>query len=152
MLVNPDFEILVLPEGDVSDVIHTLDAFAQRVKTEDVVHFQLTKESIEAAVGAGRSVEKFLTFLQARARGEVPQNVIYSINSWAGAVTFATLERGVVLKTSDEVALERILNYPEMQALVVRRLGGGEVLLKDAPTDRELLAAMRERGIEVQGP
>jgi len=152
MLVNPEFEILVLPEGDVSDVVHTLDGFAQRVKTEDVVHFRLTKESIEAAVGAGRSVAKFLSFLQARSRGDVPQNVLYSINAWAGAVTFATLERGVVLKTSDEVALERILNFPEMAALVIRRLGDGEVLLKDAPTDRKLLAAMRERGIEVQGP
>ena len=152
MLVNPDFEILVLPEGDVSDVVHTLDGFAQRVKTEDVVHFRLTKESIEAAVGAGRSVVDFLAFLQARARGDVPQNVLYSINAWAGAVTFATLERGVVLKTSDELALERILNFPEMGALVIRRLGDGEVLLKDAPTDRKLLAAMRVRGIEVQGP
>jgi hypothetical protein len=152
MLVNPDFEILVLPEGDVSDVIHTLDGFAQRVKTEDVVHFRVTKETIEAAAGAGRSVEDFLTFLSARARGEVPQNVIYSINAWAGAVTFATLERGVVLKTTDEVALERILQFPEMGALVIRRLGDGEVLLKEAPTNRKLLAAMRERGIEVQGP
>ncbi len=151
VLVNPDFEILVLPEGDVSDVIHTLDSFAQRVKTEDVVHFRLTKESIEAATGAGRSVEAFLEFLQARARGDVPQNVLYSIKSWAGAVAFATLEKGVVLKTSDEVALERILNFPEMQALVIRRLGEAEVLLKAAPTDRKLLAAMRERGIEVQG-
>ncbi|MDJ0520680.1 MAG: helicase-associated domain-containing protein [Planctomycetota bacterium] len=152
MLVNPDFEILVLPEGDVSDVIHTLDGYAQRVKTEDVVHFRLTKESIEAAVGAGRSVKDFTAFLEARSRGDVPQNVIYSIKSWAGAVTFATLEKGVVLKTEDEVALERILQFPEMQALVIRRLGEGEVLLKAAPTDRKLLASMRERGIEVQGP
>ncbi len=151
ILVNPDFEILVLPEGDVSDVVHTLDGFAQRVQTEDVVHFRLTKESIEAAVGAGRDVEAFQAFLQARARGDVPQNVIYSIKSWAGSVTFATMERGVVLKTGDDVALERILRFPEVTALVIRRLGEGEVLLREALTDRKLLAAMRERGIEVQG-
>jgi len=152
LLVNPDYEVLVLPEGDVTDVIHTLDGFAQRVKTEDVVHFRLTKESIEAAAGAGRSVEEFTQFLEARARGGVPQNVLYSINSWAGSVTFATLERGVLLRTSDDVALELILTFPEVKALVIRRLGEGEVLLKDAPTDRKLLAALRERGIELQGP
>ena len=106
----------------------------------------------EAAVGAGRSVESFVSFLEARARGGVPQNVIYTINSWAGAVTFATLERGVLIRTADEVALERILAFPEMEALVLRRLGPGEVLLKEAPTDRKLLAALRERGIELQGP
>ena len=152
LLVNPDFEILVLPEGDVSDVVHTLDGFAQRIKTEDVVHFQLTRESVEAAVGAGRSLTDFTAFLAARARGGVPQNVLYSINSWAGSVSFATLERGVVLRTSDEVALERILAFPEMAALVIRRIGPAEALMKDAPTDRKLLAALRERGIELQGP
>lgn len=152
LLVNPDFEILVLPEGDVTDVVHTLDGFAQRVKTEDVVHFRLTKESIEAAVGAGRSLPDFRSFLEARARGGVPQNVLYSIDSWAGSVTFATLERGVVLRAADEVALERILAFPEMEALLSRRLGPGEALLKEAPTDRKMLASMRERGIELQGP
>lgn len=152
LLVNPDFEILVLPEGDVTDVIHTLDGFAQRVKTEDVVHFRLTKDTVESAAGAGRSIKDFTAFLEARARGGVPQNVLYSINSWAGAVAFATLERGVVLRTEDDVSLERILKFPEMAALVVRRLGEGEALLKEAPTDRKLLAALREQGIEMQGP
>ena len=152
LLVNPDFEILVLPEGDVTDVIHTLDGFAQRVKTEDVVHFRLTKDTVESAVGAGRSLKDFTAFLEGRARGGVPQNVLYSINSWAGSVAFATLERGVVLRTEDDLSLERILKFPEMAELLVRRLGEGEALLKDAPTDRKLLAAMREQGIEVQGP
>ena len=115
ILVNPDFEIVVLPEGDVSDVVHTLDGFAERTKTGDVVHFRLTKEAIEAAVGRGRSVEELVTFLQGRARGEVPQNVLYSLSSWAGSVTFATLERGVVLRAADETALDRILAFPEMQ-------------------------------------
>ncbi|MDA1195288.1 MAG: helicase-associated domain-containing protein [Planctomycetota bacterium] len=152
LLVNPDFEILVLPEGDVTDVIHTLDGYAQRVKTEDVVHFRVTKETVEAAVGAGRSLKAFTTFLEARARGGVPQNVLYSIGSWAGAVTFATLERGVVLRTEDDLSLDRILQFPEIAALVIRRLGPGEAFLREAPTDRKLLASLRERGIEMQDP
>ncbi len=152
LLVNPDFEILVLPEGDVTDVIHTLDGFAQRVKTEDVVHFRLTKETVEAAAGAGRSLSAFAEFLQARARGEVPQNVLYSINSWAGSVAFATLERGVVLRTASETDLERILQFPALGELLLRRLTAEEALLREAPTDRKLLAALREQGIELQGP
>lgn len=152
LLVNPDFEVLVLPEGDVSDVVHTLDGWAQRTKTDDVVHFRLTKESVEGAVGAGRAVDAFLAFLEARARGGVPQNVRVSVGAWAGAVTFATLERGVLLKAADEMALERILSFAAMQALLVRRLGPSEALLKSEPTDRKLLAALRERGIELEGP
>ena len=102
LLVNPDFEVLVMPEGDVSDVVHRLDLFAHREKTDDVVHFRLTRERAEAAVRAGRSMPEFIAFLNARSRGGVPQNVIYSLESWAGGVTFASWERGVVLRAEND--------------------------------------------------
>ncbi len=152
VVVNPDFEVMVLPDGDVSDVVHTLDAFARREKSGDVVHFRLTKEAIEAAVGAGRSVRELIDFLEARSKGQVPQNVIYTLNSWAGSVTFATLEHGFVLTADDEAALDRILAFEEISALVKRRLSPSEALLREAPSDRKLLATLRERGIELKGP
>ena len=151
LLVNPDFEVLVLPEGDVSDVVHRLDLFAQREKTDDVVHFRLTRERVESAVAAGRSMPDFVEFLEARSRGGVPQNVIYSLESWAGSVTFATWEKGVVLRAESEEALDRILAVEGIQALLNRRLGDNQALLRKAPEDRNLIAALREKGIELQG-
>lgn len=150
LLVNPDFEILVLPEGDVTDVIHTLDMWAQRTKNGEVVHFRLTREAMERAVGAGRSAKELTDFLVARARGDVPQNILYSLDSWAGSVTFAQAERGVLLSAESEDALDRILAFPEMEALLARRLAPSLAFLKEAPEDRKLLAALRERGIELQ--
>lgn len=150
LLVNPDFEVLVLPEGDVTDVIHTLDGYAVRVNSGDVVTFRLTKESIEAAVGRGRSVQDLVEFLKARSRGEAPQNVLYSLGSWAGSVTFATLEKGVLLCADTEDALDRILAVPEMSALLNRRLSPEIAFLKRAPADKKLLASLREKGIELQ--
>jgi hypothetical protein len=152
LLVNPDFEVVVLPEGDVSDVVHTLDQYAQRVKSGDVVHFRLTKEATEAAVLAGRRLEDLISFLEGRARGGVPQNVAYTLKGWAGAVSFATLERGVVLRAADEASLDRILAVPEMRALVVRRLSPGEALLREEPKDRRVKGVLAERGIHLQGP
>jgi hypothetical protein len=150
IVVNPDFEILVLPEGDVTDVVHTLDGWAQRVKSGNVTHFQLTRDAVEAAVGRGRDVEEFVSFLQARARGDVPQNVLYSIRSWAGGVSFATLEKGVLLRAGDEAALDRILAVPEMRELLAARLAPDMAFLKAAPTDKKLLATLREKGVELQ--
>jgi hypothetical protein len=152
LLVNPDFEVVVLPEGDVSDVVHTLDRFAQRVKSGDVVHFRLTKEAVEAAVAAGRPVDEFLRFLAARSRGGLPQNVAYTVRGWASSVSFATLERGIVLRAADEVALERFLAIPEMAALLLRRLSPSEALLKEEPRDRRLLASLHDQGLYLQGP
>lgn len=150
--VNPDFEVVVLPEGDVSDVVHRLDGFAPRVKSDEVVHFRLTREGLATAVMGGRSVEEFLRFLEARSLGGVPQNVAYSLRGWAQGVSFATLERGVILKANDEAALDRILAVPGMAALLVRRLSPREALLKQEPQDRKLLGALREEGVHLQGP
>ncbi len=152
LLVNPDFEVLVLPEGDVSDVVHTLDGFARRTKTEDVVHFRLTRETFEAAVASGRDAAAFLTFLEARSRGGLPQNVRYSLEAWAGSVTFALLERGVLLSAPTEEALDAILGVPGMSDLLIRRVGPTEALLRDAPADRKLLGALRDRHVELRGP
>ncbi len=152
LLVNPDFEIVVLPEGDVSDVVHTLDGWAQRVKSGDVVHFRLTRESVQTAVGTGHEVEDLLGFLAARARGAIPQNVGYTVRDWASRVSFASLERGVVLRVDDEAALETILQIPEMERLLHRRLTPQEALLKEAPSDRRLVSALRGLGVYLQGP
>ena len=152
ILVNPDFEVVVLPEGDVSDVVHTLDGFAQRVKSGEVVHFRLTRESVQAAVGSGKKVEDLLAFLEARSRGTIPQNVAYTLQDWGQRVSFATLERGVVLTVGAESSLDEILALPDLKKLLLRRLTPTQALLKEAPEDRRLLAALRESGIYFQGP
>ncbi len=148
--VNPDFEVVVLPEGDVSDVVHRLDGYAPRTKTDEVVHFRLTREGLETAVMGGRSLDDLLAFLEERSLGGVPQNVAYTLRGWAQGVSFATLERGVVLRANDEQALERILAVPGMAAYVVRRLSPREVLLREEPQDRRLLSALREQGVNLQ--
>jgi hypothetical protein len=147
--VNPDFEIVVLPEGDVSDVIHRLDGFAPRTKSGEVVHFRLTREGLETAVMGGRKVEDLLAFLEARSLGGVPQNVAYTLHGWAQGVSFATLERGVVLRANDEQALERILAVPGMDTYVLRRLSPREAFLREEPQDRKLLALLREQGVQL---
>jgi hypothetical protein len=93
-----------------------------------------------------------MTFLRDRARGGVPQNVEFTIRRWAEGVTFATLERGVVLRVEEESALDRVLGLPDLRPLLVRRLSPTDVLLKEEPRDRRLLAALRAQGIHLQGP
>lgn len=121
LLVTPDFEVVVLPEGDVSDCVHRLGAFAQRVRSGDVVHFRFTRESVEGAAAEGKGVEELLSWLAEHARGPVPGNVATSLRAWASAVTFGTLERGVVLRLPKADALDVVLAVPGMSELLVRR-------------------------------
>jgi hypothetical protein len=152
ILATPDFEVVVLPEGDTADAVHMLDGFAQRVRTGDVVHFRLTKESVEAAVADGRRVEDLLAFLEARSRSPVPRNVAFSLKEWSAGVSFATLERGVVLRVEKPEALDRVLAVAGVRALLVRRISPTEALLKEEPTDRKCLADLRAEGVYLRGP
>jgi hypothetical protein len=152
LLVAPDFEIVVLPEGDVTDVVHALDAWAPRVRTGDVAHYRLTKESVEAAVAEGRPVTELVSLLEARARGSVPRNVVVTLEGWAAGVVFATLERGVVMRLDRPEALDRVLALPGVRALVTRRLSPTEALLREEPKERRLLADLRAEGVVLKGP
>jgi hypothetical protein len=152
LLVSPDFEVVVLPEGDVADAVHHLGGFAQRVKSGEVVHFRFTKETIEAATAEGRRVEDLLAWLAQRARGPVPQNVAVSLKDWAAGVAFATLEKGIVLRLERPTVMDAVLALPGMKTLLVRRLSPTEALLRDEPKDRRLLAALRGEGVYLEGP
>ncbi len=152
IIVTPDFEAMVLPEGDVSEVIHRLGGYAVREKSGEVVHFRFTRESIETATAEGRSAAALLEFLAASARGAVPQNVEVSIRAWAAAVSFATVEKGFVLRVQKAEILDRILALASMKPLVVRRLTPTEVFLKDEPKDRRLVADLRAEGVYLEGP
>ena len=152
LLVTPDFEVVVLPEGDVSDVIHHLDGFAQRIRTGDVVHFRFTKASVEAATAEGRSVKELLLFLEEHSRGPIPKNVAVSLADWASGVQFAALERGIVLRVQRSETLDRILSVAGMKPLLVRRLSPTEALLKEEPKDRKVLADLRAEGVYLEGP
>jgi hypothetical protein len=152
LLVTPDFEVVVLPEGDVADCVHRLGAFAQRERSGDVVHFRFTKASIEAAAAAGRDVKELLAWLAERARGPVPKNVATTLVDWAAGVAFGTLERGVVLRVEKPQALDAVLAVEGVRALLVRRLSPTEALLRDEIRDRRVLAAVRAEGVVLEGP
>ena len=124
ILVNPDFEVVVLPEGDVSDVVHTLDGFAQRTKSGEVAHFRITKASVEAAVAAGRSVDELPRVPRGPLpRGRAPERGLQHPPLGGGRRRSRRWSAGIVLHLEDEAVLERILAMPEMARRVVRRLG-----------------------------
>jgi hypothetical protein len=152
VVVTPDFEAVVLPEGDVSEVIHRLGGYAQRERNGDVVHFRFTRASIEVATAEGRTVDALLEFLAGTSRGPVPRNVEVTLRDWASAVSFATLERGIVLKVAKPEILDRVLTHAGMKPLVIRRLSPTEALLREEPKDRRLIAELRADGVYLDGP
>ena len=70
---------MVLPEGDVSDVIHTLDRYAQRTKSGEVAHFRLTREFSTSTMEEERVRFLDVLFAVADADGHVSHEEIEEI-------------------------------------------------------------------------
>ena len=83
LIVTPDFEVLLFPEGAYVDLKQKLAAFCKPVKTEQVFHFKLTRERVAHAVASGLPSDAILSLLRSHCDNQLPQNVVYSIQDWA---------------------------------------------------------------------
>ena len=147
LVVNPDFEVLLFPEGDVNEVAHTLGRFATRTKSERVAHYRIAREAVERAIVKGMTSEEILEFLAQNARLPVPQNVGYSIREWAARVRFARQREGVVVTTDTSNALDDILAVDDVKRLLVERLCPTAALLRAPITDWKVQELLRGLGV-----
>ncbi|MGH7162840.1 MAG: helicase-associated domain-containing protein, partial [Planctomycetota bacterium] len=150
LVVNPDFEMLVLPEGDVDDLLHALDRIAVRVRSGEVVHYHLDREKIERASVAGEDPEGLLEFLRRHSRTPVPQNVEYSIRSWGGNVRSASLARGLLFIANDPAVVESIVNHPVLRGSVEKVLGPTAVFFNEKVLERQVAQELRALGVYVR--
>ena len=146
-MVNPDFELLVLPEGDVDDFLHELDKFAVRERSGQVAHYRLDRHRIEQVAVQGEPVDAILSFLEENSRAPLPQNVVYSIRSWGDDVRSGTLERGVLFCASDAAVVEAILNHAALKECVEKVIGPTTVFFNEKVTDRQLTQELRGLGV-----
>jgi hypothetical protein len=151
LVVNPDFEVLLLPEGDVNEVAHTLDRFARRVRSDEVTRYRLQREDVERAVVAGMAAGEILAFLESRSRTPVPQNVSYSVNEWAARVRFARQRDAVLLEVDRADALDRALTLEPVKALLLARLGPTVAALRGPVADAKVVEALKGLGVYLRG-
>lgn len=147
LVVNPDFEMLVLPEGDVDDLLHDLDRIAVRVRTGEVVQYRLDRERIERVAVAGEPPEAILETLRAHARAPLPQNVEYTVRAWAGDVRSASLAEGILFRASDSSVVEAVLADPALRECVLEVLGPAAVFFHPKVMERRIAQELRALGV-----
>lgn len=147
LIVNPDFEIILFPDGDTYDLVTELDRFAERTSSDSVVRYRITEASIEKAVAEGLEPARILRTLSERSRVEVPQNVIYSIGQWAEKVKFVTQSSASLVRGRNKEVIDRILHDKALRPLVIERLSPTALLMsQDVGRDR-LAALLKPLGI-----
>lgn len=147
LIVNPDFEVILFPDGSSYDLITELDRFAERTSSDSAYRYRLTAASIEKAVAEGLEPATILKTLSEHCRVDVPQNVIYSIGQWAGKVKFVRQTVVSLVRGRNKEVIDRILHDENLRPHVLERLSPTAVLLSRELPRVELARLLEAVGI-----
>src|SRR5262245_3199210 len=151
LVVNPDFEIILFPDGDTYDLVTELDRFAERTSSDSVYRYKLTEASIEKAVAEGLEPSVILRTLSEKSRVEVPQNVIYSIGQWAEKVKFVSQATVSLVRGRNKEVIDRILHDRTLRPFVLERLSPTALLMPPEIERERLAELLKPLGVFLDG-
>lgn len=146
IVVNPDFEIVLFPSGNEFHLIHALDRFCVREKSDQLYHFRLSEESVRRAVTEGLSIDSMRQTLQRHARVPIPQNVLFTLNGWANRSGVLSLADGMVVRCESPDLLDRFVTDPRVAPWVAERLGPQAIRMKSTLDRDQLRSLIRDSG------
>jgi hypothetical protein len=149
-VVNPDFEIILFPGDDEHEVVHVFDRFCERLKTDHIHHFRLTKASVHGALADGMSLAQISQELTDRSRTPLPQNVVYSLEDWGDQAGVLTLQQGRILSARKPELIDRFCAQSGLEKTVSKRLGPTQVELKRTVDLERLLDVARDLGFLIE--
>ncbi len=150
LVVTPDFEVVLFPSGDDSELIHALDRFCSREKRDETVHFRIQERSVRRALVQGMRLGQILQTLEDHSRTPLPQNVVFSIRDWAVQAGLMVLDSSLELSSENPDALKRLRQDPGVRSYVQRVVDDRRVQLEPRTTPRRMRALLRELGYLVE--
>jgi hypothetical protein len=150
LLVNSDFEVLLLPESDAYELIQRLDRFCERVNPQDAHRFRVTARSVERAVAGGLGAAEILDTLAAHSTTDLPQNVVFFIREHAEKVHFVDLRPVLLLTARHREVIDTLMKRADVRRFVQERLGP-RVLALLPEAQEELHALLAEEGVFLEG-
>ena len=149
LIVQPNFEVLVLDALGNLDLVARLDAFADSQSLDRAAVHTLTRASIVRGLAGGLDEARIVATLEGGAAAPLPQNVRQTIADWSREFERVHLLRDVaIIEAPDAATLERWLADPALAAGFARRLTPTVALLREgAPT--ALLGALERQRQEV---
>ncbi|HET8628436.1 MAG TPA: helicase-associated domain-containing protein [Thermomicrobiales bacterium] len=135
LVVQPNFEVLVLDALAHLDLLASLDAFAEARGLDRAAVYTLTRPAFVRGLAAGWTEERIVAMLEGGAGAPLPQNVRHTLGDWAREYERVHLRRAAaLLETPDAATLDRLLARPAVAGYVDRRLAPTVALLRaDVP-------------------
>lgn len=150
VVVNPDFEVVLFPDRRSHHLVYLLDRFCDREFTDSLYHYRITPASLHRGLSEGVTLDELLGLLEERSRTPLPQNVCYSLESWARKDGLMVLNDNFCLQCDSKELLDRISLHPGIRALGCERIDDQHLQFGSAPDFAELLGWVREYGASVK--
>ena len=136
LVVNPDFEVVLFPDEFSHELIYELDRFCEREQKDTLYRYRITPGALHRALGQGMTLDEILVILRQHARTPVPQNVAYSMESWARKSGLVTVHADGRLHCELSEILDRFAVHPQVQQAGAER-PAPDVLLLRRPLQRD---------------
>ncbi|HKD99911.1 MAG TPA: helicase-associated domain-containing protein [Planctomycetota bacterium] len=151
LVVNPSFEIVLLPEGEEFEIVHALDRFCLRVRHELLYHYEITEESVRRGLRDGMSLSAMFGWLGRYARAPIPQNVVFSMREWGARAGVVALDGAAIRGERPEV-LDRIAADARLSEIVAGRPSPTELALAPGFARDRVERAIAELGLFLDAP
>ncbi|MFW6288482.1 MAG: hypothetical protein ACOC2Q_01740 [Spirochaetota bacterium] len=146
LVVQPNFELTMPEEFSFADGL--LVARISKLRRHDrYPRFELTKERVAASLRNGLDIETIIDRLTSLAGGQLPQNIVVTMQSWAGEHESVRLFKGVVL-TVEEARRPVVEHAASVQGLVRERLAPGVYLIDERDVEA-MQSALEDAGVEL---
>ena len=103
-------------------IVFLLENCGERTQQDHISRYRLTRPALHRALQRGERVESLLEALSRYGRGEVPQNVAYTLQEWAAAYGQFRLYQPVLLTATEALLMEEILADPLVRTTCGDRL------------------------------
>ncbi len=150
LVINPDFEILLFPESDAYELVHTLDRFATRTGSDRLYRFQLDERSVSRGLADGIGIGEILEVLTDRCRAAMPQNVLFSLRDWADRAGALTLKGERELHARRKDTLDRLLEHARVREWTEARSEDCSLRIKDEVAVEDFCAMARDLGFPIE--
>ena len=149
-MVNVDsgFSLTMMPGFGLSRVLE-IALFADLVKFDTVVQFEINQSSAGRAFDQGMSAEQIINVIKDNSNFAAPDALEFSIKEWEASYKAVSVYKGFVLKV-EEKRSEALLQNPNLKRHVLERLAP-QVLLLDCKNEEEVFALLKNCGLENVG-
>jgi hypothetical protein len=119
--LQPNFEVLAGPELDLRTRF-TLELMSYRKSRDIVVTLVVNRNGVAQARERGLSASDIMCFFETRSRTPIPQNIRFSIESWANAFGSIRFEPVMLMRFNDSSICDSVMHMPEMRQHIRERL------------------------------